>query len=75
MGVLLKQYCVIHITQGAFYELRSTQSQVYFVSKRQLFQKEREGNQQYEERASQHTDATQVTFDVRIIGVELSATR
>ena len=39
--------------------------------KRQLFDEERKHNEEREERASQHTDATQVTFDVSVIGVEL----
>ena len=39
--------------------------------KRLLFDEEREHDQNREERASQHTDPTEITFDVSVIGVEL----
>ena len=39
--------------------------------KRQLFDEERKHDQNHEERASQHTDATEVALDVGVIGIEL----
>ena len=41
----------------------------------ELFDEEREDNQNYEERPGQYTDATQITFDMSVIGVELGAAR
>jgi len=71
MVILLKQYCVIRITQVTLYELRSMVSRIYLMLKRWLFDEERKHDQDHEERTSQYTDTTEVAFDMSVIGVEL----
>ena len=72
MVILLK--IILRNSYYVNYALRITQYEAYLISGL-LFDEERKHDQNYEERASQYTDTTEVALDVGVIGVELGATR